>query len=186
VELDALDSVADRCLGGVLQFRWWIDGDGDGVGGGAQDTRLRGWSQTARIVQAPASTTRYLVEARCSADPACSHSAGRTVDVDCPASGSSTFPDVAAPDSGTLWWGASRIYDLAAGALESVSTYTVTASGQDAGPASSFDVSADLPGAGEGLWYLFRDSGPLGEGDTGFCNAPGNTWGNPSRDSALP
>ena len=72
------------------------------------------------------------------------------------------------------------------GLLSGLSTYTTTASAQGAGPASSFDVSADQPSAGAGLWYLFRDSGALGAGATGFCNAPGITWGNAGRDAGLP
>jgi hypothetical protein len=186
VELDALDSVADRCLDGVLQFRFWIDGDGDGLGDGAQDVRLRGWSETARVVQAPAETTRYVVEVRCSSDLDCSDSETRTVVVACPSSGNLIFPEVLAPSKGALAWGSSRLFDYAKGLLHNLSSYTTTATGQGVGPASSFPISADVPPAGKGLWYLFRDTGPLGQGATGYCNAPGITWGSAQRDAALP
>jgi hypothetical protein len=186
VELDALDSTADRCLAGVLQFRFWIDGDGGGLGGSAQETRLRGWSETAMVVQAPAETTRYVVEVRCSSDPDCSDSETRTVVVACPTSGNLTFPEVLAPSKGTLSWGSSRLINYAKGLLHDLSSYTTTASGQGAGPASSFSISADVLPAGKGMWYVFRDTGPLGQGATGYCNAPGITWGNAQRDAALP
>ena len=32
----------------------------------------------------------------------------------------------------------------------------------------------------------FRDTGPLGQGATGYCNAPGISWGSAARDAALP
>jgi hypothetical protein len=70
--------------------------------------------------------------------------------------------------------------------LHDLSSYTTTASGQGAGPASSFSISADVLPAGKGMWYVFRDTGPLGQGATGYCNAPGITWGNAQRDAALP
>jgi hypothetical protein len=106
--------------------------------------------------------------------------------VNCPSSGSLTFPTVVAPDRDTLEWGDSITHDFAMGPLAGLTTYATSASGQDLGPASSFDIAGDTPAVGSGLWYLFRKSGPLGEGDTGFCNAPGITWGGASRDAALP
>jgi hypothetical protein len=170
----------------VLQFQFWIDGNGDGLGGGAQDTRLRGWSEAATVVQAPAATTSYVVDVRCSASPACSDSTATTVVVECPSSGSLSFPEVLAPSKSTLSWGISRMYDYAVGLLANLSSYTRTRSGQGAGPASTFSISGDVPGAGAGFWYLFRDTGPLGQGATGYCNAPGITWGSAGRDAALP
>jgi hypothetical protein len=186
VALSALDSVADRCLDGVLQFRFGIDGDADGTGGGSQDTLLRGWTDVPEILQVPQQTTTYVVEVRCSSDTTCVDSASRTIVVNCPSSGSLTFPTVVAPDRDTLEWGDSITHDFAMGPLAGLTTYATSASGQDLGPASSFDIAGDTPAVGSGLWYLFRKSGPLGEGDTGFCNAPGITWGGASRDAALP
>ena len=77
------------------------------------------------------------------------------------------------------------LWDEAAG-LANLSSYTRTRSGQGAGPASTFSISGDVPGAGAGFWYLFRDTGTLGQGATGYCNAPGITWGSAERDAALP
>jgi len=138
------------------------------------------------IVQAPTATTTYVVEVRCSSDPACSDSAARTVFVDCPSSGGLSFPEVLATDPGTLTWGAARTFDFTKGWLDDVSTYATTANGQGLGPVSTFDVSGDQPTVGTGLWYLFRDTGTVGAGATAFCNAPGVTWGNAARDVALP
>jgi hypothetical protein len=106
--------------------------------------------------------------------------------VECPSSGNLSFPEVLAPNRTTLTWGASRLYDFAKGLLANLSSYTTTATGQGAGPASSFDIAGDIPPAGAGFWYLFRDTGPLGQGATGYCNAPGITWGSAQRDAALP
>jgi hypothetical protein len=186
VELDAGASDADRCLGGVLLYRFSIDGNGDGLGGSAQDTQLSGWSEATSVVHAPVATTSYVVDVRCSSDPACSDSVARTVVVECPSSGNLSFPEVLAPNRTTLTWGASRLYDFAKGLLANLSSYTTTATGQGAGPASSFDIAGDIPPAGAGFWYLFRDTGPLGQGATGYCNAPGITWGSAQRDAALP
>jgi hypothetical protein len=186
VELDAFDSAADRCIDGELQFRFWIDGDGDGLGGGVQDVQLRGWSETSMLVQAPSETTRYLVEVRCSSDPNCSDSEARTVVVACPTSGNLTFPEVLAPSKGTLAWGSSRLFDYAKGLLHDLSSYTTTVTGQAVGPSSWLSIAGDVLPAGKGMWYVFRDTGPLGQGATGYCNAPGITWGSAQRDAALP
>jgi hypothetical protein len=186
VELSAIDSVADRCLGGVLQYRFWIDGNSNAAGGDPTDTLLRSWTDNPEIVQAPGATTNYVVEVRCSADPACIDSAALLVGVDCPASGSlGGFPPVLATDKNTLDWGMSLSYDYGKGLLSDVSTYTTSGSGPNQGPASSFDVAMDNPSGESGLWYLFRQPGVLTEA-TEFCNAPGTTWGSANRDSILP
>ena len=96
------------------------------------------------------------------------------------------FGGALAPSKSTLSWGVSRTYDFAKGLLANLSTYTTTGAGQGLGPASSFSIAGDSPGAGAGFWYLFRDTGPLGHGATGYCNAPGITWGSAQRDAALP
>jgi hypothetical protein len=186
VELSAIDSVADRCLDGLLQARFWADGDGDGDGGGTDDRLLRDWGDDFVLVQAPFETTTYLAEVRCSSDPSCVDLAGRQVVVDCPSSGNLAFPDIVATGADTFDWGSAVTFDYAAGSLAEVSSYTTSSTGQSLGPASSFDTTGDQPAAGAGLWYLFRSPGPLGQGASGYCNAPGNTWGNSSRDGILP
>ena len=37
-----------------------------------------------------------------------------------------------------------------------------------------------------GFYWLFRNTGTIGTGGSGFCNDPGITWGNAGRDAALP
>jgi len=81
VELSALGSYANRCVGGTLQFRFWID---DGL---SQDTLLRGWTDNPVIVQAPLGAATYVVDVRCSTATTCSASTSIEVPVNCPQSG---------------------------------------------------------------------------------------------------
>jgi len=90
-----------------------------------------------------------------------------------------------ATDKTTLNWGMSLTYDFGKGFLSDVSAYTTSGSGQNQGPASSYDIAMDNPSGGSGLWYLLRQPGLLEEA-TEFCNAPGTTWGSATRDSILP
>ena len=82
-------------------------------------------------------------------------------------------------------WDATLAYDFSMGNLADLNAYARLDEGQGLGPAATFDISGDLPAAEEGMWFLFRQPGALG-GATGYCNAPGNTWGNPVRDATLP
>jgi hypothetical protein len=185
-ELSARDAVADRCLDGILQFRYWIDGDGDGAGGGAGDALLRTWTDIPEILHAPRETTRYVVDVRCSSDPSCADTASVTLPVDCPSSGTlGGFPRILAPTKSEMSWDPIVAYNFSMGDLADLDGYTRLDEGQSLGPADLFDTSGDLPAAWQGFWYLFRQPGALG-GATGYCNAPGNTWGNPARDAALP
>jgi hypothetical protein len=186
VELSAVDSIADRCQGGLLQYRFAIDGNDDGQIGGPPDTVVRSWSESAQLIQAPQTTTTYIAEVRCSSDPSCVDAAGVDVEVHCPSSGRLSYPTVFATDATTLDWGQSLAYDYAFGPLATLGDYITTDSGQNAGPASSFDTSTESPAAGEAFWYVFRQPGPIGTGDTGVCNSPGVSWGIPLRDSSLP
>jgi hypothetical protein len=186
VELSAVETIADRCVDGALQFRFWRDRDGDGAGGGPSDELMRGWTLDAAILDAPPVTTTYVVESRCSSDPTCSGSAALTVRVDCPATGNlGGFPEIAASDPATLTWGSPVAFDFSQGLLNDLAVYGTTDTGQGLGPAEVFDIGGDLPAAGQGTWYLFRQTGTLG-GGTGYCNAPGITWGTPTRDGTLP
>ena len=109
-----------------------------------------------------------------------------TLAVDCPSSGTlGGFPGILAPTKNTMTWDATLAYNFSMGSLADLNAYTRLDEGQDLGPAGTFDISGDLPVAGQGMWYLFRQPGALG-GDTGYCNAPGNTWGDPARDAMLP
>ena len=75
VEISAGESIVDRCLNGTVQFRFWIDGDGDLAGGGVLDTLARDWTDNAFFVVAPNESTDYVVDVRCSEDHACADSA---------------------------------------------------------------------------------------------------------------
>jgi len=186
VELDLLDSTADSCVDGVLQFRFWEDQDADGQVGAANDKLLRDWTNDALIVAAPTQSTAYVGEVRCSTAPGCNGSAARLVAVNCPASGAlGGFPAVTATSPATLEWGTAIDAEFTSGELSTVNSYATHASGALIG-ASSFDISSDLPAVGQGDWYLFRGPGVLGSGS--YCNDT-TTWdagGAPARDGALP
>jgi hypothetical protein len=186
VELSALASVADRCLDGILQYRFWVDGDGDGVGGGVQDRLLRGWTDNPALNDAPQSTTRYVADVRCSSDASCLGSSSVEVRVHCPSSGGFSFPTIMANDVSTLSWSSLQTYDVAEGMLADLGSYTTTEQLQNQGPSTSYGIGGDAPTAGSGFWYLLRESGPLGAGATVYCNDPGISWGQSSRDTALP
>jgi len=186
VELSARDAVADRCLDGLLQFRYWLDENGDGSGNGPTDLLLRNWTDVPEMIHAPSATTSYVVDVRCSSDPACADSAAITLPVDCPSSGRlGGFPEVLAASNNELAWELSLAYDFSMGSLDDLSSYATLDEGQGLGPAVTFDISGDDPATGTGFWYVFRRPGALGEG-TGYCNDAGITWGNPSRDGVLP
>ena len=186
VSLTAVNSMADRCVGGTLQFQYWIDGNGDNAGGDPADTLVRSWTDNPDLLEAPAGDTTYVVDVRCSSDLSCADSAHVFVAVACPSSGNlgAAFPTVTAPDKTSLSWGSSINYDFATGLLSGLSSYTTSSTGQNQGPASSFGTGGS-PASGTGVWFLFRTPGALGGGG-GFCNEPGNSWGNAGRDAALP
>jgi hypothetical protein len=184
VELDGLASTADRCLNGVLQYRFWIDGNDNGIGGDPADELLRNWTDNPTIVDAPFDETAYVMDVRCSTATDCIGSTSLTVGVNCPSSGTAAFPRVTATDSSTLVWGQLELYNWVKGPLDQVGIYTTTGNGS--GNALTFDISVDNPAAGSGVYYLFRRQGTIGTGGTGFCNDFGITWGNAGRDAALP
>jgi hypothetical protein len=189
IELSGDDSTVASCLDGTLHYRFWIDGNGNQVGGDPEDTLLRGFTDNPFYVDAPRATTDYVLDVRCSAepdDPSCLNTTYIRVEVDCPTGGGLTsFPPISAPDRSTLSWGTEIGYNFAKGMLADVSTYVTTDSGQDQPAASGFDVSGDTPDPDTGLWYLFRLPGALGAQPT-YCNQPTITWGNASRDANLP
>jgi len=84
VTLSAAGSTADRCSGGALQYRFWIDSSGNGVVGDAGDVLLRDWTDNALLDNAPTFSTRYGVEARCGSATSCSSSHTALVTVPCP------------------------------------------------------------------------------------------------------
>ena len=153
---------------------------------GIEDTVLREWTDNPELLHAPRQTKSYIVEVRCSSDAACADTAGITVPVNCPASGNlGGFPTLVATDPTTLEWATELAYDYGKGWLTDLGTYATIENGQNQTPATFMNIAADEPADGTGFWYLFRQPGPLG-GETVYCNAPGNTWGDPTRDDTLP
>ena len=177
-------SSADRCLNGVLQYRFWIDGNGDNAGGDPLDKLLRNWTDNPAIVDAPLDTTTYVMDVRCSTDFACEASTSVIVTVLCPASGNLGFPNVTVDGTGFAGWGSLQAFEYCYGDLADLRTYgTITCgSGNDVGQ----DICFDDPAPGQGYYWVWRETGTIGTGGTGFCNDPGITWGNPDRDAALP
>ena len=200
VELTAVDSVADRCLDGVLQYRFWADGDGDNQGGGGLDTLLRDFTADPTFVDAPASQTNYVVDVRCATAPDCVGTIAQSVPVDCPAT--ANFDPLGgfllADQNDNFFWPLSVTTAPQAQGLLSVldSNYVTTAVNSVSG--TSFSAAADSPSSGDGFWYLV-------EGEGSFCNqfswetggdGEGITFGSdlvnpiiitlPGRDAALP
>ncbi|MCH7781353.1 MAG: hypothetical protein IH848_10940, partial [Acidobacteria bacterium] len=100
VELNAFDSFADLCSGGVLQYRFWIDENGNQTGfESGTDTLLRNWSENGILLEAPNNDTNYAMDARCSALTTCVDTAYNTVVVTCPSSAGGAFPTVTADGS---------------------------------------------------------------------------------------
>ncbi len=80
VVLDASGSVADTCIGGTLQYKFW-----------AGSTTVQGWSDIGSFVDAPTVATTYTVTVRCSTAPACTGTASTAVSVSCPTTGTLTW-----------------------------------------------------------------------------------------------
>jgi hypothetical protein len=165
IELAVIEAPSSNCVGMPL-FRFWVDGDADGQPGDPADTLLRGWTPDPTILDAPLTTTDYLVEFGCSADLSCTATTALTHLVACPISATHLFPTVTAPDDATLIWSGPTDSVFAKGDLFAVSSLIPTQTGTFAG-ISSLDISGDAPG----LWYLFREDVVPGT----ECNSPG-TW----------
>jgi hypothetical protein len=182
VGLDASGSTLTSCLDGTLQYRFCVDGDANDSCGDPADTLLRGYTDNPLYVDAPAFTSRYLVEVRCSSfptAPACRGAQSLLVTVICPSTGTQSvdFPSIFATGKTALEWLGPQTYNHGTGLLSDVSTYTTTSSGIGQGPAVSHPLGGNPP-VDVGYWWLFRVSGG---GDK--CNAT-NTYGNLARDAA--
>ncbi len=182
----AFGSSADRCVDGTLLFRFCVSVDDDCAD--PTDTILRSFTDNPAVIDAPGATTHYAVDVRCSSDASCQDSTGLTVQVLCPGA-VQAIPAVVAPSKLTLSWGESRPFDVARGILDAdrveLSTYVESLYLANRPAATSYSIAADTPPADTGVWYLFRPPGGLGSG-SGLCNDPLRSWGQPSRDSALP
>jgi hypothetical protein len=195
VEIDASGSFADRCLDGVLQFRFT---DAGGT--------LRDWTDNPSIVVSPEVTSSYAVAVRCSADPiACNSQQTVQVTVDCPSSFAlGGYPTVFATSRALFEWSPALDSDASrSGDLATVDGLTAAnppggidftaATNSSPGVISSQDISGDAvtPGSVNGFWYLWRQSGTKG-GAGVACNEQGVTWTSggsaeePGRDTDLP
>jgi hypothetical protein len=132
IELDGIASVADRCLDGVLQYQFWIDGDSNNVGGDPADTLMRNWTDNPSIVDAPIRTTNYVVNVRCSTATTCVGTTSVYVPVNCPSSGNLGFPTVTVDNTGTANWGSLQAFEWVRGDL-----VTVGSTGSSVTPARS-------------------------------------------------
>jgi len=187
VTLSAVASSADRCLNGTIQYRFCMSADNDCADSG--DTILRSFTDNPDLIDAPATSTKYAVDVRCSSLQTCAASTGLTVSVACPTD--NLFPTVLWPNKTSMTWGTSIAYQVAGGVNSGLATYTDTLPTDPAvaQPAASSFAAAATPASGTFNWFVFRPAGaktPLG-----FCNSI--TWGplgtDPSaalRDAVLP
>jgi hypothetical protein len=172
--LDASASFVDRCADGILHFRFWEDGNGNDVLGDAGDTLLRTWTENPILDQAPAVTTAYGVEVRCSTLPTCQGTATTLVPVPCPSTGNAKAPfdqAIGFASKTQLAWPAAEPADVIRGDLGLLRSSggqfngTVEAClGNDVSVSSLVD--ATLPASGAGKYYLVRGAGP-----SPYCNA---------------
>ena len=178
VELSASGSMADRCANGVLQFRFWLDGDrsGGAYDGGVNDTLLRNWSENPTLLEAPLDTNDYAVDVRCSSATGCNATGYKTVLVNCPQGSPTLMAD--AVTKGVFNWAGPIDYEFAEGDLDTVSAaYATLATGNGTG--STYTVGG---GSGTSRWLLIRMINPAGP----ECNAGPGSWGNAGRDDNLP
>jgi hypothetical protein len=175
IELNALQSSADRCVGGVLQYRFWVDEDNSGGAyDDVNDTLLRNWSENAILLQAPSDDVVFAADARCSSLTSCLGTAFATVDVACPDS-SLLSPTITADGSNNkndFQWSGPINYAYAEGPISSLGTnYVPSSSGTGLNGANHTLVS------GNGHWLLIRTDNPVAGG--GFCNEAGGPgwWG---------
>ncbi len=194
-ELSAAGSIVNSCLNGVLQFRFFIDRNGNGNFDSGTDTLLRDWTDDPIFVDAPTLSTTYSVGVRCGSNTACDQPsvASSTVTVDCPSTDTQFDPAFAQtikvdkpaltgaePDvNASVNWATSATVDGIRGDLDLLKsnggnfTPTVLACIGNNVTVTSITDNTNPGAAGQGLYYLIRGSGQ-------FCNKPG-TWstGNP-------
>ncbi|ANM30160.1 hypothetical protein ABI59_12140 [Acidobacteria bacterium Mor1] len=184
LELNALASTADRCVGGTLQFRFYEDRDNDGTFQPGIDDLVRTWSDNAVAVVAATTGARYTVDVRCSSEPGCADSATVADLVACPGGQQPVgpFPEAVRFLSATrLDWTSAQRADVVRGDLAAVKTsggFSGTPERLDREPfvprTGIEDLSVPLPG--DAWYYLVRRNA---------CNADG-TWGSTLRDQTLP
>ncbi len=156
LEINAVDSFADACISGIVQYRF-------STAGGQE---LRGWTDNPVILVAPAFTTDYVVEARCSSLISCNASSVVTATVNCPTSvvtptafGETIFAEA---NKNEFSWATSKPHAAYTGDLSVVSSYT--GAFVSSGEGSSF-VDSSTPAPGSGFYYVVRNGQ--------FCNDAG-------------
>jgi len=181
VALSAENSTFDRCAGGILQHRFWLDADGDGRVNNQIDEMLRDWTESHDLHVAPQGDTAYLVEVRCSTAPECLDVATALIDVDCPVGplglgvGSSSETaflgdnrrgtrEIRFGESGLLFWPTAATVDLIRGDLDKLRATrslaeTVDACLLDNATDAISTVTSDTPSPGTGYYYLVRSAG---------------------------
>ncbi len=180
--LDASASLADRCVDGLLQFRFWEDVNGNMVLGDAGDRLLRTWTENPVVAQAPVRTTRYGVEVRCSSLPTCQASASALVTVSCPSTGVAGAPfgqTIRFATKVDLSWPAVELVHAirgSLGALRAQAGFPGTVEACLVTEMSTRVVTdGTTPSPGTGKYYLVRGAGP-----SPYCN------GTPSWSSGSP
>jgi hypothetical protein len=172
VSISAINSVADRCLNGTLQYQFSVDRND---GGGTQ--LVRDWTDNPSYTDAPINTqSTWSVAVRCTSDETCSQTASIDVFVACPSTGAFGGPlTIVAPDKTQFTWakqleGAGNYSE---GNLDTLSSsYTTNATGA----VSLGATSHATVGNSTNLWVLIKSP------TTGsLCNELG-TWssGSPS------
>ena len=185
VELSASASMADRCIGGVLQYRFWIDENGNQTGfEPGTDTLLRDWTENPILLQAPGDTTNFAADSRCSSATSCLGTAYNTVVVACPDS-TLLFPTITADGSNNKndfqFGGTTVNYAFGEGLLSTLSAAYATDSS-----ATGLNAAFHTLLGGDDHWVLFRTDNPVAGGT--FCNQAGgpggyDAGGAPGRDA---
>lgn len=84
IEIDGAPTTVDRCIGGVLEWAFWLDVNRDGDVDPGFDVLIRDFTQNDTLLDTPQGTSDYIVVARCATAPDCNDEFAFTVSVDCP------------------------------------------------------------------------------------------------------
>ena len=174
VTLKANTSTVDRCLNGVLQYKFWNDVNGNGNSdpangvGDAGDVLLRDWTDNSSFVDAPLQTTKYAVEVRCSTNTACdeaSNSIMLPVTVTCPSLSTLSVASIRVNKSGAdsviTGWGGALIVKIIRGDLLTMRTAGVTNVNTNGCLAnnlflSTYTDTTAVVAPGQGVYYLVQ------------------------------
>ncbi len=176
VELSGEDSTATSCVGGTLQFRFYLDVT-PGGGFDGSDVLLRDWTDNPIYMDAPSSSQAYGLEVRCSSDTLCEGFADETLNITCPDStGTGSFKSTVrlvkdnVVDAGagsktvtiTANWASSVKVQAVNGDLDALlgtGTYTGTVIGclkNLSDPATTTFSDTNTIAPGNGIYYVVR------------------------------